>query len=298
MTYDPAAPVLVMGASGKTGRAVTAALVARGQPVRAAVRSETGAKTAHAAGAREIAHVDLASGFGLAGAVAGCRAVYHLAPNVHPDEVGIATRVVAAARAAGVRRIVFHSVLHPDDHTMPHHQRKAAAEEVVRRSGLAWTMLRPAAYHQNLTEAALQGRLAVPYRLDAPFTNVDLRDVAEVAALVLRADATGQHEGQTYDLCGAETLTVTRMAHIAGSVLGREVTAERVEPAEWARGPGARLSPGALDDLLAMFAAYDRRGFVGSAAALRILLRRAPRTWADAVRDAADDEAAPSVGNL
>jgi uncharacterized protein YbjT (DUF2867 family) len=175
-------------------------------------------------------------------------------------------------------------VLHPDDHTMPHHLRKAAAEEVVRRSGLAWTTLRPAAYHQNLTEGARQGRLAVPYRLDAPLTNVDLRDVAEVAALVLGTDGTGEHDGQTYDLCGAETLTVTRMAHIASSVLGREVTAQRVDQAAWARAQQGRLAPGAVDDLLAMFAAYDRRGFVGSAAALRILLRRAPGTWADVLR--------------
>ena len=280
MVLDPAAPVLVMGASGKTGRAVTEALVSRGLRVRTAVRSQTSAKAAYAAGAREIAHVDLASGLGLADAVAGCRAVYHLAPNVHHDEVGMATRVVEAARAAGLRRLVFHSVLHPDDHTMPHHLRKAAAEEVVRRSGMAWTMLRPAAYHQNLTRAAHEGRLVVPYRLDAPFTNVDLRDVAEVAALVLGTDG---HEGQTYDLCGAETLTVSRMAHTAATVLGHQVTAERIAPAEWARGPGAQLSQSARDDLLAMFAAYDRRGLIGSAAALRILLRRSPRTWADAL---------------
>ena len=73
------------------------------------------------------------------------------------------------------------------------------------------------------------------------------------------------------------------MAHIAGSVLGREVTAERVEPAS---GPAGRAPAcrGALDDLLAMFAAYDRRGLVGSAAALRILLRRAPGTWAEVLR--------------
>ena len=43
-------------------------------------------------------------------------------------------------------------------------------------------MLRPAAYHQNLVDAAHAGRLPVPYSLDAPFTNVDLDDVAEVAA--------------------------------------------------------------------------------------------------------------------
>jgi uncharacterized protein YbjT (DUF2867 family) len=280
VTSELSAPVLVTGASGKTGRAVTTALVSRGVPVRAAVRSADGARAVHAAGARDVVRVDLASGHGLADAIAGCRGVYHLAPNLHPDEVGMAKRVVEAARAAGVRRLAYHSVLHPDDPSMPHHLRKAEAEAVVRGSGLAWTVLRPAAYHQNLTRAAHDGLLAVPYRLDAPFSDVDLRDVGEVAALVLTSDG---HEGRCYDLCGAETLTVARMATAAAQVLGHEVHAEQVSVADWCEGPGAGLDPDARDDLLAMFAAYDRRGFVGTATALRILLGRRPRTWTDAL---------------
>ena len=61
-------------------------------------------------------------------------------------------------------------------------------------------------------------------------------------ALVLGTDG---HEGRTYDLCGAETLTVSRMAHTAATVLGHQVTAERIDPAEWARGrgPGCRSRP-------------------------------------------------------
>ena len=46
------------------------------------------------------ADVDLVTGRGLDEALDGVRAVYHLAPNVHPDEVGIARRVVASAGLA------------------------------------------------------------------------------------------------------------------------------------------------------------------------------------------------------
>ena len=81
---------------------------------------------------------------------------------------------------------------------MPHHVRKAEAEKVIRaRLGRA-TVLRPAAYAQNVLDAALGGRIAVPYSVDAPFTNVDLADVGEVAALVLTGAG---HEGATYDTC-------------------------------------------------------------------------------------------------
>ena len=75
----------------------------------------------------------------------------------------------------GLERLVFHSVLHPDDARMPHHLRKAEAEAVLREAlGERLTVLRPAAYHQNLVAQARSGMLAVPYSLDAPFTNVDL----------------------------------------------------------------------------------------------------------------------------
>ncbi|GGM97891.1 hypothetical protein GCM10009721_26070 [Terrabacter tumescens] len=275
--------VLVIGAAGKTGRAVTAALTSRGVDVRAAVRSARRAETAYAVGARSISVVDLETGSGLDEAVAGADAVYHLAPNVHRDEVGIADRVAGAAARAGLSRFVFHSVLHPDDPSMPHHLRKAAAEKVVRTHLPGATVLRPAAYHQNLVDAALAGRITVPYSLDSPFTNVDLADVAEVAATVLTRPG---HEGVTYDLAGPEVLSVRDQAHVASDVLGRPVEAVRVEIDEWVAGPGASLTAQARDDLLAMFASYDRGGLVGDSSTLRRLLGHEPRTWAQALEPA------------
>lgn len=270
--------VLVIGATGKTGRAVTRALASRDVDVRAAVRSTEAGKRAYAAGARSISVVDLETGAGLDQALAGVDGVYHLAPNVHPDEVGIAERVAVAAERAGLSRFVFHSVLHPDDDSMPHHLRKAEAEKVIRAHLPGVTVLRPAAYHQNLVDAAVTGQLTVPYSLEAPFTNVDLADVAEVAATVLTRPG---HEGLTYDLAGPEVLSVRDLARVAADVLGRPVQAVRVELAEWVAGPGASLSAQGRNDLLAMFASYDRGGLVGDPSTLRRLLGREPRTWAE-----------------
>jgi uncharacterized protein YbjT (DUF2867 family) len=223
-----------------------------------------------------VVTVDLTTGLGLGEAMAGVDAVYHLAPNVHPDEVGIARRVAGAAAAAEIARFVFHSVLHPDDPSMPHHVRKAAAEKVIRARRSGATVLRPAAYGQNVLDAALSGRIAVPYSIDSPFTNVDLDDVAEVAALVLREAG---HEGATYELCGPESLSVREQARVASAVLGRPVEASRVPLAEWMAGPGAALSEQARSDLVAMFRAYDREGLVGDSAALDGLLGRPATPW-------------------
>lgn len=288
--------VLVIGAAGKTGRAVTAALAQRGVSVRAAVRvapsahpGELGSVSSAdssgsgpaptlvaAAGATEVVAVDLETGEGLIDATRGVDAIYHLAPNVHPDEVGIARRVLDAAQAAGVRRFVFHSVLHPHDSAMPHHMRKAEAEELVRGGIPEWTVLQPAAYMQNLVAAALAGRIAVPYSLDAPFTLVDLSDVAEVAARVLTEPG---HARATYELAGPEHTTVRELAAQASAVLGRHVDAVEIDVASWVTGPGAGLPTRALADLLAMFAAYDTRGLAGNSRVLRMLLGRPPTAW-------------------
>lgn len=275
--------VLVVGAAGKTGRAVTWALAARGVHVRAALHSRGRSAEAYAAGARSVAVVDLVTGSGLDEALTGVDAVYHLAPNVHPDEVGIARRMAQAAVWAGVERFVFHSVLHPDDTSMTHHVRKGQAEGAIRAVLPSATVLRPAAYHQNLLGAALAGRMAVPYSIDSPFTTVDLGDVAEVAAEVLTCFG---HEGRTHELAGPEVLSVREQAAVAGRVLGRPVEAVRIDVAEWSGGPGAGLDPQARADLIAMFASYDRAGLVGDPTALAALLGRRPTTWAEAVRRA------------
>lgn len=270
--------MVVVGAAGKTGRAVADALVTRGVPVRAAVRP--GREDAAPPGTVPVA-VDLETGAGLEGALDGARAAYHLAPNVHPHEVPMAHRVVQAAAVVGLPHLVFHSVLHPDDERMPHHLRKAEAESVL-RDGVPGSLaiLRPSAYHQNLLGAALRGEIAVPYSLDAPFTTVDLLDVAEAAAVVL-LDPSGA--GGVHDLCGPDVLTSRRMAEVAADVLGRPVHARELTLAEWHAGAGAALPPGARDVLAAMFAAYDEDGLVGDPGPLTALLGRRPISWAEAV---------------
>lgn len=250
----------VVGAHGKTGRAVVAVLEARGaQPV-SLVRRATGR-------GREVP-VDLLDASSVRTAVQGLSAVYHLAPNVHPDEERIGRTVVAAAVAAGVGRLVYHSVLHPQVSAMPHHWAKLRVEEVVVESGLEWTVLQPAAYVQNL--AAPDGVLRVPYDLDAPFSLVDLADVATVAATTVLDPG---HGWATYELAGPRPVTVREVA----ALLGAE--AVRVDAAAWLAGRG--LAPYAVEALTAMFDHYDRHGLVGNPRVLTALLGRPPADPAD-----------------
>lgn len=222
--------VAIVGGHGRTGRAVAAALHERGvEPV-------------------SLGRADWDD---LSAAMAGCAAAYLIAPNFHPDEPAYVAHALAAAGAAGVSRVVYHSVASPYVPAMPHHLGKAVSEDVVRRSGLDWTILQPGAYLQNLD---LSGPVEVPYDVDAVFGFADLADVAAVAALVLTEDG---HAGATYELA-------SRVASVAELAAEAGVTASRtdVRPEGW---------------LGAMFTYYDAHGLPVGTLPLRALLGRLER---------------------
>jgi NAD(P)H dehydrogenase (quinone) len=242
--------VAVVGGHGKTGRAVSAALTARGARPVPLGRADWG---------------------DLAGALAGCRTAYVIAPNMHPDEAAYVADVVVAATASGVRRLVLHSVASPYVPAMPHHVGKARAEDVVRRSGLAWTILQPGAYVQNLLPA--RGSLRLAYRADAPFGFADLGDLAEAAATVLLDEG---HAGATYEIASFAA-TAADVAEATGADV------EVVTPEEWARTDGAGLEPRVRAWLVAMFAYYEQHGLPVGTLPLRALLGRPPRTLTEAL---------------
>jgi len=266
--------ILVTGAAGKTGREVIRRLADADAEVRALVRTPEKVEPLLALGAREACVGDLLEFADVSRAMEGVRAVYHICPNVHPGEVEIGGLAIEAAIAARVNRFVFHSVLYPYVEAMPHHWLKYRVEQKLRESGLAFTILQPCAYMQNLLAqiraAKERGRLEVPYDVGAEISVVDLRDVAAAAATVLLKPG---HEGRTYELCGPEPISHRRMARELGTVLERPVGAIAVDPEDWeAEARSSGLGDYQIDALLKMFLWYDRNGFAGSATDLESLL--------------------------
>jgi uncharacterized protein YbjT (DUF2867 family) len=80
------------------------------------------------------------------------------------------------------------------------------------------------------------------------------------------------HVGATYELGGPRLVSVWDVASEAGRVLGRPVTAARIDPEEWAAGPGSSLEPRLRDGLLAMYRYYDEHGLPAGGRVLRDLL--------------------------
>ena len=293
--------MLVTGAGGKTGRALIRALLARGARVRAVVRSV--ARHADLAdGDIEVVGADQRDVAALAAALDGCDVAYAIAPNVSEHEIEMGAAIVEAASRAGVPRLVYHSVIHPQLLAMPHHADKARVEEVVIESGADWTILQPNAYLQNLAGYLDQlrgGVYPVPYATDRGSAMVDLGEVAEVAAHCLLDDV-GVHG--TFELSGPAEVTPEDVAAAASRLLDVEVVARRQDPDDWAAA-ATSVPARARGRLHAMFRHYDQHGSTGDATVLRCLLGREPRGLdavlaellggGPAAADAADPPGAP-----
>jgi uncharacterized protein YbjT (DUF2867 family) len=274
--------ILVTGAGGKTGQAVVAALAAKGAGVRALLRRREQAETLKAVGAAEISIGGFDDAQALGRAVAGADAVYHICPNVSRDEVRFAQAIASAAQAHGIRRFVYHSVLHPQIEAMPHHWQKMRAEEFLFACGFDLTILQPTAYMQNILgtwpDIVTDGIFRVPYPVETRLSLVDLADVAAAAALVL---TTAGHANATYELVGTPPLSQTEVADCISAVLGRPVRAGAETVETWhARAHAAGMGNYECDTLAAMFRYYAAHGLMGNPNTLRWLLGHPPQDLA------------------
>jgi uncharacterized protein YbjT (DUF2867 family) len=274
--------ILVTGAAGKTGRAVIRALTAKGAVVRALAHRPEQVRSVEELGAQEVHVGDMCVQATMDRAARGAQAMYHICPNVSPDEVTMGEAAISAARSAGVEHFVCHSVLHPQTEAMPHHWHKLRVEERLFESGLRYTILQPSAYMQNVLahwdQILEQGIYPVPYAAETRLGMVDLEDVAAAAAVVLTEPG---HAGATYELGGTEVLSQIEVATTLGQQLGRPVRAEVVTLEAWERRARASgLSDYQVETLVRMFRYYERYGFWGNPRVLGWLLRRPPTTFA------------------
>lgn len=261
------------------------ALVRKKQSVRALVHREEQARLVESLGATDVIVGDMRSRDTLERAVDGSESVYHVCPNVSPDELRLGRSVVASAVSAKVGHFVFHSVLHPQVEELPHHWMKMRVEEAILGSGLKFTILQPAPYMQNLQgqmgDILERGVYPVPYSADAPMSVVDLEDVAEAAATVLGGPALA---GGTFELSGPEVLTPNQMAGVLSRHLNRAVRAEQISIETWRHQAKSGLGRYQLKALEKMFDYYDRSGLWGNPLTLRVLLGREPTSFSEYLR--------------
>jgi uncharacterized protein YbjT (DUF2867 family) len=195
--------VLVTGASGNLGSAVLPRLVKDGHDVRPmSRRARPGWVSA-----------DLATGEGLREAVHGVDAIVHLASSptkTRETDVEGTRRLVAEAKAAGVRHIVFISIIGIDRVPLPYYRHKLATEQVIRDGGVPFTVLRaaqfPSLVDTLLTFSSRLGPVLIDKRLR--FQPVAVEDVADrIAGLLADGPA-----GGVVELAGPRAETLDTLA--------------------------------------------------------------------------------------
>ena len=227
--------VAVMGATGFVGRHVVPYLAARGHRVRAASRDAErlpgwgDAVTAHAA--------DVETGEGLAETLRGAEAMVHLVaiPREHGgrtfEEVNVrgVRRALAAARQAGVRRVVHLSVLGAaEDPKLRYLHSKWRGEQLVRDSGMEWVILRPSLLFGegdgffNLVKVTLTwwspGIVAIPGDGSSRFQPLSVEDLAlAVERCLIEAD----RAGSVYEIGGPDYLTYRQIVERVMEVTGK-----------------------------------------------------------------------------
>lgn len=262
---------LVIGAAGHAAGEVVPALHARGAWVRGMVRRTAQRAGVRRHGADEVVLGDLQDIDSVRAAMAGMDALFYVAPAFMPDEAETGTRVIDAAVRAGVRRVVFSSVIHPGL-PLVNHRAKAPVEDAIYDSGMEYAVLQPSLFFQNFagswTTTLRTGVLAEPWSAETRFSRVDYRDVAEAAAIGITED---RLLGGTYELASPGVLDRHDVARLIQEITGREISAVRADPTHLDIPDGPR----------AMFSHYDHAGLVSNPLTLTAVLGHEPRTLYD-----------------
>ncbi|HWR86472.1 MAG TPA: NmrA family NAD(P)-binding protein [Rhodoglobus sp.] len=187
--------ILVTGGTGTLGRPTVDLLRAAGHDVRILSRS--------AGAGRALG--DLGTGAGLREALAGVDTVLHLATSAGKRDVAQTGRLLAAATAAGIRHIVYISIVGVDVVPYPYYGAKLECERAIERSGIPYTILRATQFHGFVAMVPrAQRRMPVILSVDAPDQPIA---VEEVAARLVELVEAGP-SGHVADIGGPEQLTV------------------------------------------------------------------------------------------
>jgi uncharacterized protein YbjT (DUF2867 family) len=221
--------IAVIGASGNTGSAVAELALQNGHDLRAVVRNPDSCVNL-ALGGRRIIKKDLDDREGIFSALTGVEAVYYCSPPpVGYDEPFTVERsrgrnLFDAALSAGARHFVLLSAMGPE--TAPGValiETKRAIEEDLAANSLAYTILRPSMFMDNVAMAGPEALLSIgltwPFSESALIQPIAAADIAQIAFQAM----TSGPRNRSFDLVGPEALTFPQIAKELGQAMESEV---------------------------------------------------------------------------
>ena len=285
--------ILVTSAFGRVGHAVVRELVKKGFSVRATdINPNTGELLKE--GVAEVMIGDARDRGFVEKCMEGIEQVAYVPPVMLYDEDEMAILAIDCALAAGVKQFVQLSVCHPGLSGLLQHTKKLIAEEHLKLVGFQndwnFTILQPLHYTNNVPVRSVieTGKYENFKPLDRKLGYVDVRDVAEVTAIVLSEGE--KHKFATYELCGSSYLSINEIAQML-----EELSGKKIETIWWDRehlfdGAFHNFCNSANDSysrraVLAIRDTYNDYGFAASKNVLEWLLGRPSRTMEDYIKD-------------
>jgi len=280
--------ILITGASGNAGGAVLRGVLKSGSDVRAMVRSKEDTAKVPQGATPVIA--DFADKLSLRRALEGVDTVYLVCSPVR-ELVELESNMIDACREAGVKHIVLNSALGAGDFpkSFPSWHRKV--EDKLEGSALAYTILRPNGFMQNLITYFAPSIRAqgVFYQSteNVKISHLDLRDIAVAAAKILRSPL--QHAGKIYELNGPEALSYGEIAEKISKATARKVQYVDIPPDAQRK---ALLDMGMPDFMVTALLELQEYYATGKASrvdgTLESLIHRTPTKMDDFLKESAD----------
>ena len=255
--------IVVVGATGDLGNTIVRELSGGSHGVRALVRQQS-AHDAFAAMGVEVVRGDLKDTESLHKACRGMEAVVTTAnatarggeDTIQSVDRAGTQNLINAAAAEGVRRFVYVSALGADPQAdMPLLQAKGEAEEQLRHSGMAWTVLQPNLFLDKLPMAVVGG----PALAGQPVTLIgegrrrhSMVAMCDVAAFVVAALERSGAEGETLIVGGPQPISWQDVVGAFEQELGRPIPVHTVPLGDPAPG-----MPDFMTELLSALETYD-----------------------------------------
>lgn len=217
--------ILITGATGHIGSELVQQLSDSGQPLRVLTRDSR--KVMHLNPRIERAVGDLNQPETLKTAMHGVDRLFLVTLDSSQQDIN----ALEVAKRAGVQHVVKLSTLEATKAAIQIGKWHREREQIIEKSGIAWTFLRPGMFMSNTIEwwattIKEQGGVYFPGG-KGKVAPVDPGDVAAVAAAALTQPG---HEGCAYELTGSELLNMGEMVQIIGSVLGKRLNYANIPP--------------------------------------------------------------------
>lgn len=224
--------IAITGATGQLGRLVLQALKNKTSPSNLIALVRSSAKAADlGVTAREA---DYAQPQTLASALAQVDTLLLISSNEIGQRTEQHRNVIEAAKAAGVNRLVYTSLLHADTSVLSLAGEHVATEQMLKASGLGYTILRNGWYTENYAGSipgAVAGGAFIGSAGTGKIASAARADFAEAAAVVLTG--TG-HEGKTYELAGDSAYTLADLAAEISRQTGKDIPYKNLPEADYA----------------------------------------------------------------